>query len=139
MLELSVSCPRDAAPQTAISTPELRHRTQHSLLAPHRYLCDIYDICDIGAVQICSCKSAKDRSSMFVTLEAAMLNGVGSENVNHVAAQLRSQGVRLTNCEQNVGKAMYAFNCIQKCFLPKVLRPPSHVHGVNCCCNGVRS
>ena len=42
-----------------------------------------------------------------------------------LANELRSfQGVRLRNCELNVGKAKYAFNALQAQALPKELRPP---------------
>jgi len=34
------------------------------------------------------------------------------------------QGVRLDNVMQNVGKAAFAFNTLQRRMLPKVYRPP---------------
>ncbi len=42
-------------------------------------------------------------------------------------AELRGpRGVRLRNCELNVGKAKYAFNDLQQMALPTELRPPPH-------------
>ena len=100
-----------------------------------------------------SCKSAKDRTSMFQTLEVVRLaasvehgrlignettattkkgrgtakrKGNEGEEERVVLEELRGpKGVRLQNCLANVGKAKYAFNKLQVKALPLELRPPS--------------
>jgi hypothetical protein len=42
---------------------------------------------------------------------------------------MRRHGVRRANAEKNVGSAKYAFNKVQKYFLPQELRPPSGTGG----------
>jgi hypothetical protein len=117
----------------------------------------------LGAARTTSCKSAKDRTSIFHTLEVAKLAGragllgrqepaqgaslggapaaaasiVGPLTKDEefvlmhkravaLANELRgAQGVRLRNCELNVGRAKYAFNALQVQALPKELRPPT--------------
>jgi hypothetical protein len=100
-----------------------------------------------------SCKSAKDRTSVFHTLEVAHLAmrsgllappsslAIASHHFYghhglvdhhelrrrsvHLANALRGpQGVRLANCQLNVGRAKYAFNALQLQALPQELRPP---------------
>lgn len=90
----------------------------------------------LGSALLVSCKSAKDRTSMLVSYlvasEAAKRLGVvDSEGfITEVTDELRSQhGLRLRNCEMNTGKARFAFNSLQRQFLPPELRPPKHVAG----------
>jgi len=74
-----------------------------------------------------SCKSAKDRTSMSVTLEAARAlerEGVTREEAAHVLNCMRSEGVRRANVIRNTGKKKYAFNSLQRNFLPPQLTPP---------------
>jgi hypothetical protein len=47
----------------------------------------------------------------------------------HIADLMRRHGVRRANAEKNVGTAKYAFNKVQKYFLPPELRPPSGTGG----------
>eukprot|EP00658_Telonema_sp_P-2_P026402 TRINITY_DN20658_c0_g2_i1.p1 TRINITY_DN20658_c0_g2~~TRINITY_DN20658_c0_g2_i1.p1 ORF type:complete len:540 (+),score=153.48 TRINITY_DN20658_c0_g2_i1:83-1702(+) len=82
-----------------------------------------------GSVQLCSCKSAKDRTSMFVTLTAATLASSDPDTCRGLAEQLRVRGVRIQNCKMNTGVAQYAFNCFQRMHLPPELRPPRCVGG----------
>lgn len=84
----------------------------------------------LGAGMIVSCKSAKDRTSMLCTLEAAQRVAAlpnWSESVAETANTMRSKGARIHNCKLNVGKHKYAFNAFQVQFLPKELRPPDDV------------
>ena len=84
----------------------------------------------LGGVRLTSCKSAKDRTSMFQTLEAATICRQishrldGDLDIQDLTARLRGpEGVRLQNCELNVGKRAYAFNRLQLECLPEELRP----------------
>ena len=77
-----------------------------------------------------SCKSAKDRTSMFHTLEvvrlAERLGVLPHLHEGSTLARLRGlEGVRLRNCEANIGRAKYSFNQIQFKSLPVELRPPT--------------
>jgi hypothetical protein len=79
-----------------------------------------------------SCKSAKDRTSVFQTLEVARCATSGGihappheSELKPILDELRGpNGVRLQNCELNVGNARYAFNNLQLQALPPMLRPP---------------
>jgi inositol polyphosphate-4-phosphatase len=70
-----------------------------------------------------SCKSAKDRTSVFQTLEVArqaeVWGWLDSAQEQAVLDDLRGiEGVRLRNCEANVGKPFYSFNPLQVSFIP---------------------
>lgn len=57
---------------------------------------------------------------------------VVKERVVELAATLRGpSGVRLKNCELNVGQSKYAFNALQVQALPQVLRPPTGTFGAS--------
>ena len=91
-----------------------------------------------------SCKSAKDRTSMFYTLELVrlaekrgLLSSLSAKckmrrgeparlgTVQNVLNMLRSSnGVRLQNCKDNIGKAAYSFSNVQVQALPRELQPP---------------
>ncbi|ORZ37676.1 hypothetical protein BCR44DRAFT_1429719 [Catenaria anguillulae PL171] len=77
-----------------------------------------------------SCKSAKDRSSMAVTLEqcfvlqAAHLMSPG--DFEGMLTAMRACGTRIRNVEKNVGKPAYAFNALQWNILPRLYRPPKY-------------
>ena len=104
----------------------------------------------LNAARVTSCKSAKDRTSMAVTLEQANIL-VKEYNMEQSVFQqaldsmrrwgkgfacafvsiltscllfLCSQGTRLQNCMKNVGHPLYAFNVIQVTALPRNFRPP---------------
>ena len=100
-----------------------------------------------------SCKSAKYRTSMLCTLEAAqtlfevnprMQTAPGGctdlqSGQAPYAAQLEvanvlrgHAGVRLANCRINTGKQTYAFNAVQRTQLPKQLQPPKGTFGGGC-------
>ena len=89
-----------------------------------------------------SCKSAKDRSSMFQSLESVRwAQRQGSLPVGEAAQQVGveedkvlellrgAEGVRLQNCGDNIGKALYTFNTLQLTQLPSELRPRGSVSG----------
>ncbi|KAI9183074.1 hypothetical protein H9P43_003991 [Blastocladiella emersonii ATCC 22665] len=77
-----------------------------------------------------SCKSAKDRTSMSVTLEqcfilqAAHLMSPG--DFEGMLTAMRACGTRMRNVERNIGKPTYAFNAIQWNILPRLYRPPKY-------------
>jgi len=39
---------------------------------------------------------------------------------------MRTEGVRKLNVVKNTGQSAYAFNVLQRSFLPAIFRPPEH-------------
>lgn len=85
----------------------------------------------LNGARTTSCKSAKDRTSMFQTLEIcqhALRCGLiqSAEDLQTIVDELRGDnGVRLCNAEANTGSKKFAFNSVQVQALPKELRPPA--------------
>jgi hypothetical protein len=101
-----------------------------------RFLLLTSQLCDLlFAGRTASCKSAKDRTSMFVTFELASQicerHQFPKETVLLIANHLRKEGLRRQNCEMNTGVNRYAFNALQVKALPYDLRPPENSAGAN--------
>jgi hypothetical protein len=79
------------------------------------------------------CKSAKDRTSMAVTLEQARLaqesHGLREADVAAVTEGMRRHGVRRANSGKNTGKEKYCFNPLQRMLLPHEYQPPAGTGG----------
>ncbi|XP_030381276.1 inositol polyphosphate-4-phosphatase type I A isoform X2 [Scaptodrosophila lebanonensis] len=131
--------------ETAAVTPKSRQTLQTLLNAMKTHVCAkvsknvkvlhlAEDVCrQLCGMRFTSCKSAKDRTGMAVTLEQGRVLKrefqLPLEHVPHVVNTMRSEGTRMDNVEKNIGKRKYAFNVLQVRALPDIYRPPLGTYG----------
>ncbi|XP_055548237.1 inositol polyphosphate-4-phosphatase type I A isoform X2 [Wyeomyia smithii] len=87
----------------------------------------------VQGLRFTSCKSAKDRTSMAVTMEQCRVLQqefhLSAGNVQNVLDTMRSEGTRSDNTMKNIGLRKYAFNLPQVLSLPQAYRPPAGAYG----------
>ncbi|KAM3968505.1 inositol polyphosphate-4-phosphatase type I A [Aphomia sociella] len=133
--------PADHATRASPRTKPLEEVMENMRIAVHKKVPKNIEVLHLSAlatrlmngIRFTSCKSAKDRTGMSVTLEQCSILATEYHLAEHEMQKalsiMRSEGCRRENAYKNIGVRKYAFTKKQIMALPQDYRPPAGTYG----------